>query len=108
MLVQPFAENAVKHGLLHKKGIKSLTIHFESVNEHCLTITIADNGIGRLASMRFNEKRKDKPESVATKAIDSRIKLLNNQQKGKITLQTLDLTHLEESTGTKVILTILF
>ncbi len=46
MLIQPFVENAIWHGLLPKKGNKTLTIKFEYVNEKLLSCLIEDNGIG--------------------------------------------------------------
>ncbi|MGB0367960.1 MAG: tetratricopeptide repeat-containing sensor histidine kinase, partial [Flavobacteriales bacterium] len=49
MFIQPFAENAMKHGLFHKKGDKHLTIAFES-KANKLVCTITDNGIGLKAA----------------------------------------------------------
>ena len=46
LLVQPFVENAIWHGLMHKEGDRSLTIKFSEKDEsiHCI---VEDNGIGR-------------------------------------------------------------
>lgn len=47
MLVQPFAENAIWHGLLNKQGERILKIHFSDLNEKQLLCEIDDNGVGR-------------------------------------------------------------
>ena len=54
MLLQPYVENAVKHGLLHKQGNKKVTISFDIQNSE-LYIGIDDNGIGRQKSNELNQ-----------------------------------------------------
>ena len=46
MLIQPYAENAIWHGLLHKAGTGHLTIRFKLYQINVLQIDIEDNGIG--------------------------------------------------------------
>jgi ligand-binding sensor domain-containing protein len=46
MIIQPFVENAIWHGLLHKKERGKLVIAFAKVNDRILC-TVTDNGIGR-------------------------------------------------------------
>ena len=47
LMIQPFAENAIWHGLLHKEGEKRLTIRFTGDADEVLLCIIEDNGIGR-------------------------------------------------------------
>lgn len=47
MLLQPFVENALWHGLMHKDGERKLQISFESIDDELYRCTIDDNGIGR-------------------------------------------------------------
>lgn len=89
MLLQPFAENAVKHGLMHKSGKKLLTIKFVQ-SDTGLNVYIEDNGIGRKQSMQINQRNKNKPQSFATKAITERIELFNRLYKLKITQKVVD------------------
>lgn len=101
MLIQPFVENALKHGLLHKRGDKLLTIQF-SLKEEQLICSIEDNGIGREASAEINSRRK-KPDAFATSAIEARIALYNEQGKDKITYQIDDLQDKNRNaSGTRV------
>jgi ligand-binding sensor domain-containing protein len=46
MLLQPFVENAIRHGLLPKKGHGTLKVSLARSNSHGMTVEIADNGIG--------------------------------------------------------------
>jgi len=90
MLLQPHIENAIKHGLMHKKGEKRLTI---TVN-NCKTaeevsIEIDDNGIGRKESMLIN-KKSGYHRSFATKATQTRIELINDMFDHKIRFDILD------------------
>lgn len=56
LLVQPFIENAVWHGLMQKEGSKKLLLHFyaEGQQLHCI---IEDNGIGRQKAGEIKEKK---------------------------------------------------
>jgi LytS/YehU family sensor histidine kinase len=51
MLVQPFVENSLKHGLLTKTGNKKLTVAFKMAGNHHLFCSVTDNGIGREKAM---------------------------------------------------------
>ncbi len=75
MLIQPYIENAIKHGLLHKKGIWILKIDFEK-QTNGIQVTIDDNGIGRKRSEQLS-KNKMKHQSFATKANEKRLEILN-------------------------------
>ena len=77
-LIQPYVENAIKHGLLHKKNDRKLAVSFAVDNTlNSLQITIDDNGIGRSASEIINNKKIFKPKSFSTNANQNRIALLN-------------------------------
>ena len=89
MLLQPFAENAVKHGLMHKAGQKELVLQFNQ-SEEGLDVYIIDNGIGRKQSALINQRNKSKPQSFAIKAISERIELFNRLYKQKILHDVID------------------
>jgi LytS/YehU family sensor histidine kinase len=57
MLVQPFVENALKHGLSLKEGIKKLDVAFRLTGNNELLATITDNGIGRLKAQQVKEQQ---------------------------------------------------
>jgi len=91
MLIQPFVENAIKHGLLHKINNRKLKISFKpSANEQGLEIEIDDNGIGRVRSAFLNAKKNDDHNSFAIKANQTRIDILNQLSSNKIVLEIID------------------
>ncbi len=90
MLIQPFVENAINHGLLHKKnGIGKLSIDF-SVSEQMLKIIISDNGIGRIASMSLSSHKDFLHVSKGITLTEMRISRLNFSETNKIKLVIKD------------------
>lgn len=106
MLLQPFVENAVKHGLLHKKDNKKVIIRFEKMADS-LEITIDDNGIGRKKSAELNQIKNKNHQSFATVAIQNRIDLLNRNNPHKIVVTFEDkIGENSQPNGTMVKITI--
>lgn len=89
LITQPFVENALRHGLMHKIGAKILEISFY-LQDGWVIITIDDNGIGREASAQINLKRKRLYSSFALGAYRKRIELLNKNRIKKIQLNIDD------------------
>lgn len=102
MLLQPYVENAVKHGLLHKQGDKKVIILFETQNNELL-ISIDDNGIGRQKSNELNQIKNKNHQSFATEALQNRIDLLNEYNHKNISLKIIDKQNQQnQPTGTLV------
>ncbi|HEU5164321.1 MAG TPA: GAF domain-containing protein [Chitinophagaceae bacterium] len=55
LLIQPFVENAIWHGLMHKEGIRNLKVEFTE-NQEFIRCIIEDNGIGRNNAQEFKIK----------------------------------------------------
>ena len=105
MLVQPYIENAIKHGLLHKKTNRELHLNFERKNES-LQITIDDNGIGRKKSGELSKIKNRQHASFAMEANKKRLDILKNTYKN-IDFQIIDkVSELGEPNGTRVIITL--
>jgi sensor histidine kinase YesM len=106
MLLQPYIENAVKHGLLHKNGLKKLLITFSKDGDK-IKIEIDDNGIGRQKSAELNAIKNKNHNSFATNAMQNRIDLLNKNNKNKITIDFIDkINQSQQSLGTTVVIEI--
>lgn len=91
MLVQPYVENAVKHGLLHKPKDRKLLLEFKlSENKSNLLIIVDDNGVGRKASEEINMQRRKSYTSFSTFANQNRFDLLNQTLKEKIVIKCID------------------
>lgn len=105
MIIQPFIENALKHGLLHKKGDKKLKVTF-TINDNCLMCEIMDNGVGRKRSEEIKARSSRTHQSFATDATDKRMDLLNSYNDKKYSFKIIDLYEDEKSVGTKVLISI--
>ena len=105
MLIQPFVENSIKHGLLHKEGNKTVNIYFSlDATEEFLICTVEDNGIGRKKSEAI--KTKNNHNSFSTTAVAKRLQLINNENNNE-GLQYIDLEDENgNAQGTKAILKI--
>lgn len=74
MMLQPFVENAIWHGLLRKQGEKRLNVSFSLVEQKYVLCCIEDNGIGKQSAK--NSAIFDKA-SLATSFIEQRLRTLN-------------------------------
>ncbi|MBL7812230.1 MAG: histidine kinase [Bacteroidetes bacterium] len=108
MIIQPFVENAIKHGLLHKRGTRELDIQFApGPRPSTLKVTIEDNGVGRKEAGRIQASRVNRHSSFATGATQRRLELLNRNQPDFITLKYDDLLDTgNQPAGTRVTLII--
>lgn len=86
MMLQPFVENAIWHGLLKSDKHKELTINFERIEEKYILCTIEDNGVGRQVKTEVGAEKK----SMATGFIEQRINLLNRIHNLKCSLSIID------------------
>ena len=76
MLVQPFVENAIVHGISNKNNQGEIKIHYK-IYSHYLQVTISDNGSGI-----ENQKSKDSNHtSVGMKITLERLRLLDQNQR---------------------------
>lgn len=91
MLIQPYVENAIKHGLMHKTGKKELQIMFDITDEQRVTCIINDNGIGRQRSSEINAMKVKKHTSFATGATQKRLELLNAKRHNSIVVTYTDI-----------------
>lgn len=74
MLIQPFVENAIWHGLIPKNGQKRLSVKFTRLDENRLFCVVDDNGVGRAAGMLRKNPLKGK--SLALDLIRQRLDLI--------------------------------
>jgi len=104
MLLQPYVENAVWHGLRYKKEKGFLKVQLLKNVEEAIRIEISDNGIGREKSKELKTDYQKKQRSKGMQNIKQRIAILNEMYKDKVDVFIEDLY--DDKTGTKVILTL--
>lgn len=109
MIIQPYIENAIRHGLVHKEngqGLLSVGFKIQGDLLHC---SIEDNGVGRKKSKdieSWKNQSTHKPQS--TRITQDRIDLLNKSlQSGKHRINIIDLyDHQGVGIGTRVEITL--
>ncbi len=106
LVLQPFLENALWHGLSSKPNDKKIDLNVFKIASDYITVEIVDNGIGRIASKKIKDNKKLKRKSVGIDITKAR---LANFSKAFTNSYTLDIDDLYESdipTGTRVTLNI--
>jgi ligand-binding sensor domain-containing protein len=78
-LIQPFAENAIWHGLMQKKGDRTMTVSFTTTNDHILVCEIKDNGIGRSEASKIANGKDRTYQSMGLKITKERMELMKKQ-----------------------------
>jgi tetratricopeptide (TPR) repeat protein/anti-sigma regulatory factor (Ser/Thr protein kinase) len=104
MLLQPYVENAVWHGLRYKKNKGILKVLISEKNDQHIEIEISDNGIGRRKSKELKTEHQKNQESKGMANIRKRIAILNAMYSDKINVKIEDIN--EDNSGTKVKLTL--
>jgi sensor histidine kinase YesM len=108
MLIQPFVENAIIHGImpLERKGLIKISIR-EKLDNSCLICEITDNGIGREESAKLKQKQGKTHKSVGMQLTRERLASLNSETEPKMSFNIADvLDEQNKVTGTKVIIQI--
>ncbi|CAA9480237.1 MAG: Sensor histidine kinase [uncultured Segetibacter sp.] len=108
MLLQPYVENAIWHGLMHKKEGGCVHINVAQPETNLLLITITDDGIGRTKAAALKSKSATATKSFGMKVTNERIALINQLYQTNTKVQVHDLTDAEgNAAGTEVVLEIL-
>ncbi|MCK6692087.1 MAG: histidine kinase [Thermoanaerobaculia bacterium] len=108
MLIQPYIENAIWHGLMYKEsGPGIVTLRVEHKND-CLMITVQDNGVGRAKAMELGARHaRKKTQSVGMKITEDRIEIINKLYDANTKVDVFDLyDDAGAPAGTKVVLTV--
>lgn len=105
MLLQPYIENAVWHGLRYKTEKGHLNIAIKPKAKDEITITISDDGIGRERSKALKTANQKKQNSKGMNNIKKRVAILNEMYKDKVDVTIEDFQDLKD-VGTKVVVTL--
>lgn len=104
MLIQPYVENSIVHGLLSKETDRKINVWFRQKEDH-VECEVLDNGIGREASRIMNEKRTRKHNSAGMALTKSRLQLLS-EGRGNFDVRIEDLYTDGIGSGTRVVILI--
>jgi len=100
MIIQPYIENAINHGIYHLKDKKGkLDLHFSESKNGGIICTIQDNGVGRKESEKWNTK---KHKSRGMEIIKERLEILSKTHSQEYKVEITDLGTAERPRGTKI------
>jgi len=105
MLIQPFVENSIIHGVAHVPEGGKIKVSFTQRNGF-LEIMVLDNGIGRAAAKERKSQIEAQHKSVALAVTQERLELLGDQSGGLKRLEIEDITKNGKVEGTRVLLRI--
>jgi len=105
MLIQPYVENSIIHGLLPKETPGEIKINLTKQND-TMICTIVDNGIGRERSKEYQKNRVSKHKSMGISITKERLEILNSSLNSNLSADIVDLYDDGKPSGTKVILVI--
>ncbi len=109
MLIQPYVENAIWHGLMHKEngGKVAIGIKNNATND-ALIITIKDDGVGRAMAAALSNKKVTNHKSIGTKVTSERLSLINELYKTEASVFIEDVLENNTISGTLVTIKIPF
>ncbi|WP_295791720.1 histidine kinase [Mucilaginibacter sp.] len=103
LLLQPYVENAIWHGLMHKKEGGNIKIAVTQPSEHLLHIEIMDDGVGRELAAAYKSKSATRQKSFGLKMTSERINIINQLYEMKADVTITDMKDsMNNATGTKV------
>ncbi|MCO5935896.1 histidine kinase [Mucilaginibacter sp. RB4R14] len=103
LLLQPYVENAIWHGLMHKKEGGIIKIDVAQPSEHLLHIEITDNGVGRELAAAYKSKSATRQKSFGLKITSERIDIINQLYEMEADVKIIDLKDsMNNAIGTKV------
>jgi hypothetical protein len=100
MLIQPYVENAVWHGLRYKDEKGFLSVHVTGKADE-LVVTVEDNGIGREKSQALKTANQKETVSTGLRNIESRLRIINDIHRTRLSVSIEDL-HPVTRSGTRV------
>ncbi len=107
LIIQPYVENAIWHGLLHKESNGHLSIRVSMNGDSMLQCIIEDNGVGRDKAKELKSKTATSRKSLGMQLTENRLSLLNKHAELNASIEIVDLKNgHEEAAGTKVVLKI--
>jgi hypothetical protein len=102
MILQPFIENSIRHGIAHLKDRKGLILIQIDRYDYFLKCIVFDNGIGRKQSSLINQQKHSTHQSKGMHITKERLQLLNQLYKEIVSLEIIDLYEAHQAVGTEI------
>ncbi|WP_439132121.1 histidine kinase [Polaribacter sp.] len=107
LILQPFIENAIWHGLSPKEGKKVLRLSILKNKDSFLQILIEDNGIGRKKALELQQQKMIQKKSLGLKLTAERLTIFGNKNNLKHQITFSDVDPIKPETGTKVLINLI-
>lgn len=102
MLIQPYVENAILHGIMYKEGKGTITISLSRENE-IICAVIEDDGVGRERAKEIKSSKNSTHQSSGMDITRERLEILNAANNSKLSVNIIDLKDAQgNATGTRV------
>ena len=103
LIIQPFVENAIEHGIAHSERSDCTLSVTATINGEYLLYVVEDNGIGRKQAADYNQQNKRQHKSLGITITEDRIRIFNGTAKGASDIVITDLYDSNNgSCGTRV------
>ncbi|MGG8497689.1 tetratricopeptide repeat-containing sensor histidine kinase [Tenacibaculum sp. TC6] len=103
LILQPFLENAIWHGLSSKKGEKKVVLTVSKISDEYIQIDIEDNGIGREEALKIKTSKSLKRKSIGIELTKQRLRNFTNEFQNNYSLVYTDLIDKNDNpAGTRV------
>ncbi|MEO8111896.1 MAG: histidine kinase, partial [Ginsengibacter sp.] len=107
LMIQPFVENAIWHGLMHNKGERKIDVSFRLKNDDSIICIVTDNGIGRKRAAEIKKMKSVelKHHSKGMQLIRDKIDILKQQFRSEVLIEIDDVLNIDGGVeGTKVLI----
>ncbi len=101
MLLQPYIENAIWHGVMHRKTQGTIWLKLQLEADH-LKCVVEDNGVGRKQSRAMKAQHGESHQSMGMEVTKERLELYNLEHKSKMSVSIIDLEDAAGSLGTRI------
>jgi tetratricopeptide (TPR) repeat protein len=103
LLIQPFVENAILHGMVPKEGNGNISVNFDVQNNQ-LICTVTDDGIGLSESRNLKENSVTAHKSMALEITKKRLEIMESTTSKSAQIDIEELNEPNNTTGTRVTL----
>ncbi|MGH1385190.1 sensor histidine kinase [Kordia sp.] len=104
MILQPIVENAVNHGIFHKKAPGKVIITFSQLSNDSFSVVVKDDGIGIKQSKKLSKNKIKNQGSHSSQVLDERLKLLEQIDNWHVEYMIKDRSDVGDQQGTIVTL----
>lgn len=105
MIIQPFVENAMLHGIMHRDDGGLITVQFKD-HGSWLEVIIEDNGVGRAKAAEYSSSREEPHQSIGIHVATKRLEALKTAAETPAGITIIDLDINGQATGTRVLVAI--